>query len=65
MGVAVTVAVSGRPRSGAVPPPLGAVEAAGLGVPDVLTRLESGTQGLAEGEATRRLGIVGANAVRS
>jgi Mg2+-importing ATPase len=61
----VTVAVTGRRESGAVPPPMGAVEAAGLGVSDVLTRLGSGRQGLAEGEAARRLEVVGRNAVRS
>jgi Mg2+-importing ATPase len=48
-----------------VPSPVPAVEAAALGRAEVLARLGSGPQGLAEGEAARRLGVAGPNAVRS
>jgi P-type Mg2+ transporter len=48
-----------------VPSPVTAAEAATLGVPDVFARLGSGTEGLAEAEAARRLQVVGRNAVRS
>jgi P-type Mg2+ transporter len=36
-----------------------------MGGAEVLARLGSDTEGLAEGEAARRLGMVGPNAVRS
>ena len=42
-----------------------AVEAAALEASDVFARLGSGTEGLAEGEAARRLRVIGPNAVRS
>jgi len=61
----VAVALSGGRQSAAVPSPVPAVEAAALGGADVLARLGSGLEGLAEGEASRRLGVVGPNAVRS
>ncbi len=61
----MAVAVSGGRESAAVPSPVPAVEAAVLGGAEVLARLGSGAQGLAEGEAVRRLGVVGPNAVRS
>jgi Mg2+-importing ATPase len=40
-------------------------EAAALGASEILARLESGSEGLAEGEAARRLRVLGPNAVRS
>ncbi len=61
--MAVAVA-GGRERAGAESPVM-AAEAAALRVPDVFARLGTGTGGLAEGEAARRLGMVGPNAVRS
>ena len=61
----MAVAVSGGRESAAVPLPVPAVESAALGATEVLSRLGSGTGGLAEGEAARRLEVVGPNAVRS
>ena len=61
----MAVAVSGARGSAPVPPPVTAAEAATLRTPDVFARLGSGTEGLAEGEAARRLRVVGPNAVRS
>jgi Mg2+-importing ATPase len=62
----MAVALPARVRdSAAVPPPLSVPEAAALGASEILARLESGTEGLAEGEATRRLRVLGPNAVRS
>jgi Mg2+-importing ATPase len=61
----MAVAVSSGRESAAVPPPLPAVEAAGLSDAEVVARLGSGAEGLAEGEAARRLRAVGPNAVRS
>ena len=61
----MAVAVSGTRGSAPVPPPVTAAEAATLRTPDVFARLGSGTEGLAEGEAARRLRAVGPNAVRS
>jgi P-type Mg2+ transporter len=52
-------------KEGAAPPLVTAVEAAALSIPDVLARLASTPEGLAEGEAARRLRVVGPNAVRS
>ncbi|HEX9043056.1 MAG TPA: magnesium-translocating P-type ATPase [Trebonia sp.] len=49
----------------AVPPPVGAVEAATLGIPGLFARLESGPDGLGEEEARRRLRAAGPNAVRT
>ena len=49
----------------AVPPSVGATEAAALEAVEVFARLGSGAGGLAEGEAARRLAAVGPNAVRS
>jgi P-type Mg2+ transporter len=45
--------------------PVTAAEAAALRADDVLARLGSGTTGLPEDEAARRLRVVGPNAVRS
>ena len=61
----MTVAVPSREEGAVVPSPVTAAEAAALGADDVLARLGSGTKGLAEGEAARRLAVVGPNAVRS
>jgi hypothetical protein len=56
----VAVSVSDCREIIPVPLPVTAVEAS-----DVFARLGSGTEGLAEGEAARRLRVVGPNAVRS
>ncbi len=61
----MAVAVSGSRESIPVPSPVTAAEAATLQVSDALARLGSGTEGLTEGEAARRLQAVGPNAVRS
>jgi magnesium-transporting ATPase (P-type) len=61
----MTVAVPSREEGAVVPSPLTAAEAAALGADDVLDRLGSRTPGLPEGEAARRLRVVGPNAVRS
>ena len=61
----MAVAVTSREEAAVVPSPVMAAEAAALGADDVLARLGSGTKGLAEGEAARRLRAVGPNAVRS
>jgi len=61
----VTVAVSSRGESAAGPSLLAAAVAAALPAGDVLDRLKSGTGGLSEDEAARRLRAVGPNAVRS
>ena len=61
----MAVAVSRGRESTAVPPPVPAAEAAALSGAEVLARLGSGPQGLAEGEAARRLRVAGPNAVRS
>jgi Mg2+-importing ATPase len=61
----VTVAAPGHVGSVAVPSPVEAAAAAALASGDVLARLGSGPAGLAEGEAARRLRVVGPNAVRS
>lgn len=62
----MAVAVAARfSQSTAVPPLVSVAEAAALGASEVLARLESGTEGLAGSEATRRLRVAGPNAVRS
>jgi len=61
----VTVAVPSRRQSVVSPSPLTATAAAALPVPDVLDRVGSGPEGLAEDETERRLQSVGPNAVRS
>jgi Mg2+-importing ATPase len=61
----VAVAVSGSRETVSVPPPVAATEAVALGVSDVFARLGSSADGLTEGEAARRLRVVGPNAVRS
>jgi membrane associated rhomboid family serine protease len=61
----MAVAVPSREEAAVVPSPVTASKAAALGADDVLARLGSGTKGLAEGEAARRLRVVGPNAVRS
>ena len=61
----MTVAVSSRGESAAGPSLLAAAAAAALPAGDVLDRLKSGTGGLSEDEAVRRLRAVGPNAVRS
>jgi Mg2+-importing ATPase len=62
----MAVAVAARfSQSTAVPPSVSVTEAAALSASEVLARLESGTAGLAEGEAARRLRVAGPNAVRS
>jgi P-type Mg2+ transporter len=63
--VYVAVAVSNGRQSAAVSPAVTAVEAATLPAGDVLARLGSSPEGLAEEEAARRLRAVGPNAVRS
>jgi P-type Mg2+ transporter len=63
--VRVAVTISSSRESAAVPSPLTAADAATLKISDVFARLGSGTEGLAEREAARRLGVVGPNAVRS
>src|ERR1700757_1993158 len=62
--MAITVPARTKERA-SVPPLVTVSEAAALGASEVLARLESGTAGLAEGEAARRLQAVGPNAVRS
>ena len=61
----MTVAVPSREEGAVVPSPVTAAEAAALPADDVLARLGSGTTGLTEDEAARRLRAVGPNAVRS
>ena len=61
----MAVAVPSREEGVAVPSPVTAAEAAALAADDVLARLGSGTRGLPEAEAARRLRVVGPNAVRS
>ena len=61
----MAVAVPSREEGVAVPSPVTAAEAAALGADDVLARLETGTGGLPEDEAARRLQMAGPNAVRS
>jgi Mg2+-importing ATPase len=63
--VPVTVAAASSRDSAAVPSPVRAVDAAALSSADVLARLGSGTSGLSEDDAERRLSVVGPNAVRS
>ena len=63
--VRVAVAVSDSRESIPIPPPVTATEAAALEACDVFARLGSGAEGLAGGEAARRLRVVGPNAVRS
>jgi len=56
----MAVAVGARfSQSTAVPPLVSVAEAAALGASEVLARLESGTEGLAESDATRRLRVAG------
>ena len=61
----MAVAVPSREEGAVVPSPVTAAEAAALRADDVLARLGSGTTGLPEDEAARRLRVVGPNAVRS
>ena len=61
----MTVAVPSREEGAVVPTPVTAAEAAALRTGDVLARLGSGTPGLPEDEAARRLRVAGPNAVRS
>ena len=61
----MAVAVPSREEGAVVWSPVTAAEAAALGADDVLARLGSGTPGLPEDEAARRLRVVGPNAVRS
>jgi Mg2+-importing ATPase len=61
----VAVTVSGGRQGAADSPRLTAAEAAAVGAEDVLARVGSGPEGLAEDEAARRLRAVGPNAVRS
>ena len=61
----MAVAVPSREEGAAVPSPVTAAEAAAQGADDVLARLQTGTGGLEEAEAARRLRVVGPNAVRS
>ena len=61
----MAVAVSGSRAGAGAGSPVMAAEAAAQSVPDVFARLGSGAGGLAEGEAARRLAVVGPNAVRS
>lgn len=61
----MAVAVSGSTESSQASPLLEVAEAATSRVSDVLARLGSGTEGLAEDEAARRLRVAGPNAVRS
>ena len=61
----MAVAVPSREEGAAVPSPVTAARAAALPAGDVLARLGSGAEGLAEEEAARRLRVVGPNAVRS
>ena len=61
----MAVAVPSRKESAAVPSPVTAAQAGALAAGDVLARLGSGAEHLAEQEAARRLRVVGPNAVRS
>ena len=61
----MAVAVPRREEGAAIPSPVTAAEAAALAADDVLARLGSGTAGLPEEEAARRLRVTGPNAVRS
>ena len=61
----MAVAVPRRVDDAGAPPPVPAAEAAALPADDVLARLGSGTAGLPEDEAARRLRVVCPNAVRS
>jgi Mg2+-importing ATPase len=61
----MAVAIPSREEGAVVPSPVTAAEAAALGADDVLARLGSGTPGLPEDEAARRLRATGPNAVRS
>jgi P-type Mg2+ transporter len=61
----MAVAVPSREEGAVVSSPVTAAEAAALPADDVLARLGSGTTGLTEDEAARRLRAVGPNAVRS
>src|SRR5690349_14097285 len=61
----MAVAIPRREEGTIVPSPVTAAEAAALAADDVLTRLGSGTAGLPEAEAARRLRVTGPNAVRS
>jgi P-type Mg2+ transporter len=61
----MAVAVPSREEGAVVPSPVTTAEAAALGADDVLARLGSGTPGLQEDEAARRLRATGPNAVRS
>lgn len=61
----MAVAVPSREEGAVVPSPVTAAEAAALRADDVLARLGSGTTGLPEDQAARRLRAVGPNAVRS
>jgi Mg2+-importing ATPase len=63
--VRVTATVQNGREGTVVPSPVTATEAATLQACDVLTRLGSGTEGLADSEAAGRLRAVGPNAVRS
>jgi Mg2+-importing ATPase len=61
----VTLGLSSRPDSVDLPSPVAAAVAATLPAADVLARLATGTDGLLEDEASRRLRVAGPNAVRS
>jgi P-type Mg2+ transporter len=61
----MTVAVPSREEGAVVPSTVTAAEPTALSADDVLARLGSGTTGLPEDEAARRLRVVGPNAVRS
>ena len=61
----MTVAVPSREEGAVVPSPVTAAEAAALPADDILARLGSGTTGLTEDQAARRLRAVGPNAVHS
>ncbi|HUC27326.1 MAG TPA: magnesium-translocating P-type ATPase [Streptosporangiaceae bacterium] len=62
--MAITAPARTKVRA-AIPPPVTVSEAAALGASEILILLESGTAGLSEDEAARRLRAVGPNAVRS
>jgi len=61
----MAVAIPRREEGTIVPSPVTAADSAALAADDVLTRLGSGTAGLPEAEAARRLRVAGPNAVRS
>src|SRR5271165_5522054 len=61
----MAVAVADHRDRATVPPSVPVAQAATLGAADVLARLGTGTTGLSEDEAARRLRVVGPNAVRS